>query len=444
MILLSIITIVSLIIGTLFGLRLASKFNKNSTPEGINNLETKIFHIKKENDRLIETNEKEKDKNSILIEQKTTAENNLLHERQRNDNIEKLRQEMTDVFKLSSNTAMSQQTDELKKKHQEWLTPQINDINERFIKFNNQQVELKTVFNESFTSLNNMNLRIENETKRLRKVLTTPSKAQGTAVEDYLEVLLNGFHIPFEKEKFHKGVDGEKSKIPDFKVNIGVGKTLFIDAKATLFDYDRACEFDDNSIEKTEAMKKHIVAIKSRIDNLSSKNYEALDDNSPNFVYMFLPSDGALIEAQNFDSKLIEYAITKRVSLVSPALLGGMLFMASYLWKVDKQLGSVKDILKVANTISDKINGVVDGISSARDGLKKADDGYQKVITVIEGKGGILSCGRTLSKLQAGGKKSLEQNMKDKGLGLQFNDDQLEKITENDVDDFDKIAEDNK
>ena len=119
---------------------------------------------------------------------------------------------------------------------------------------------------------------------------------------------------------------------PDLTVRLPEKRAVVVDAKASTAAYLEAHQSDDEAVQDA-ALKRHAGALRSQVDDLSGKNYGALVEGSLDFVVMFVPGDQFLAAALNANPSLIEYAMTKRVAIATPASLVSLLWAVANGWQ---------------------------------------------------------------------------------------------------------------
>src|SRR5690606_6957962 len=121
-------------------------------------------------------------------------------------------------------------------------------------------------------------------------------------------------------------------RLPDFILKLPDDKHVVLDSKVSLVDYDRALSAQTDD-ERRVALDAHVRAVRNHIDDLTKKDYSGLPGlGSPGFVLMFMPIEGAYIEAMRHDPSLFDDGCRKNVILVSHTTLMPILKTVSNLW----------------------------------------------------------------------------------------------------------------
>ncbi|MFF4598713.1 DNA recombination protein RmuC [Amycolatopsis sp. CA-161197] len=124
---------------------------------------------------------------------------------------------------------------------------------------------------------------------------------------------------------------GGGSVKPDMVLRVGGGRTVPVDAKASMAIWAEAVETDDPE-ERLDALRAHVRQIRSRAAELAGKGYQRWADAIYGTI-MFVPSDAAVVAALDTDPELLRWLIDRRVFLCGPTgfgvLASAALFAAS-------------------------------------------------------------------------------------------------------------------
>ena len=250
-----------------------------------------------------------------------------------------------------------------------------------------------------------------------RTLVTGGGQKQGAWGQLILE------HILENKLQFTKGEEFEVQKsfntndgrlIPDVIVHFPDGRDVIIDSKVSLTAWDRYVNATEES-EKTEALNDHRRSIKAHIDSLASKNYQNIKDiNSLDTVIMFCPNEPSISSLGDISRNIMDYAISKKITLVGPSMLYFALKTVEYFWKTEKQSKNVQNIIDLANKVSAQAAEIYDSAKTAQESMEKSMNKLDNVMGKIkDGKGSLLS--RILKMISIGGlspKKEIPNNVK--------------------------------
>lgn len=123
--------------------------------------------------------------------------------------------------------------------------------------------------------------------------------------------LREGLHFTVQTD-----VAGGGAAKPDLLLTVGGGRTVPVDAKASLACWAEAVETDDPD-ERLDALRVHVRNLRSRAAELAGKNYQRWADAIYGTV-MFVPSDAAVVAALDTDPELLRWLLDRRVFLCGP------------------------------------------------------------------------------------------------------------------------------
>ncbi|PAF43109.1 DNA recombination protein RmuC [Helicobacter sp. 11S02629-2] len=273
-----------------------------------------------------------------------------------------------------------------------------------------KQTELKT----SLKHLIDLNKDMDDTTKALTKALKGDSKAQGDWGEMILERMLEASGLTKDREFFVQAnlKDEDSNNLrPDVIIKLPDEKVVIVDSKVSLSAYASYCETQELSF-----LDENLVNIKNHIEGLSKKQYQNLDiyndtlskeklgfkieQSSFQYVIMFIPVEGAYIEALKKDSSLVTKAYEKKILLASGSTLMPILYIIAKIWQDAARDKNINEIIKQVNNIIAKFENFENDVRSIGTNLDKAKDHYEKALIKVSGKGSIKSSITTLKKLK--------------------------------------------
>ena len=362
--------------------------------------EKEFFRQQKDELTLVLTkNESEKEFLTTKLKEKT-QETELLQE--------KFSKEFENLANKILEEKSSKFTEQNKENIKNILTPlqeKIKDFEQKVEFSQKENISIHSALKQQLIDLQNQNIRITKEAENLTKALKGDSKIQGNWGELVLEKVL-------EKSNLEKGreytiqesftrEDGTRA-IPDVVIHLPDGKKMIIDSKVSLTDYERFI----NAEEETKALylKQHVASIKRHIDQLSSKKYEDLYIDSPDFVLMFIPIEPAFAIALQNDDSLYTKAFAQNIVIVTPTTLLATLRTIDSMWTNQKQQENAYEISRQAGALYDKFEGFVTDLIKIGKKMDEAKSEYGNAMNkLVDGKGNIV---RSIEKLKIMGVKS--------------------------------------
>ena len=337
------------------------------------------------------------------IQLKTTLEEKEKNYAEKLEFVDQLKTQVNSDFKTLASDILKNDRDQLKVDNSDLLTPlqtQLKSFRERIETITKEQVEERTTLKEQIKSLHEANIDTQQSAQNLTNALTYDNKLQGDWGEEILSSLLSsyGFQegVEFDLQKQHKNEAGEKFK-PDVILHLPEGKDVVIDSKVSLKDYVDYVADQSNE----EALKKHIASIDTQIKNISIKEYENLEGvRSLDFIFVFIPIEGALLLALQHKHSLFDDALKKNIMLVSPSMLSMSLKTVNFMWQTDKQNKNADEIARQAAGMYDKLALFIDDLDKIEGQLDKTKEGFSSARNKLStGKGNLISRAERLKTL---------------------------------------------
>ncbi|WP_158637211.1 DNA recombination protein RmuC [Arenimonas daejeonensis] len=286
-------------------------------------------------------------------------------------------------------------------------------VSDSYEKENNSRVALQTRLDD----LVRLNQTLGQEAQTLSRALSSDNRSQGYWGELKLERLLETAALEkgrdyFTQESFKDG-DGDRYR-PDAVLRLPEDKSIIIDAKMVLLDYQRACEASDEA-EREAHFGRHVVALRNHVKQLGEKDYSRLEGlTSPELVLMFVPVEAAFLEALRRDPQLYGYAFDRKIILVGPSNLLASLKLVAQIWRTEHQNANAKAISDRASALYDKFVGFTDDLLKVGEAIKRAQDMHAGALDKLsQGRGNLVRQAEMLRKLGVAPSKKLPASLQD-------------------------------
>jgi len=308
----------------------------------------------------------------------------------------------------------SKLTDQNKSNIDQLLSPlktQIDGFKSRIEQVYTTETADRSALRTQIESLTKLNLQMTEEAKNLTLALKGGSKSQGDWGEMILEKVLetSGLikDVEFTIQASFKSDEGSDLR-PDVIINLPERRHFVIDSKVSLTAYERYCNMTDEK-DRNVALKEHIQSIRAHVDELAEKKYHDLYQITvPDFVFMFVPVEPALLIAVREDQTLFNYAFKKNVVLLTPSTLLATLKTVEYMWKQEKQTRNAKEIARRSGALYDKFMGLYDDLLDIGKKLDSTTSVYHSALNKLKtGKGNLIKSLDDIKKLGAKTSKEL-------------------------------------
>lgn len=345
------------------------------------------------------------------LEERLTAQDELLLE------SKQVREKLSEEFKnianeviVANNTKFSNETSE---KITGTLTPfkeRLKEFQETVEKIREAEVREATDLKKEIQTIKELNEKLSLDANNLANALKTDVKKVGNWGELVLERILEASGLRKPSEYILQGSqmdlrndDGGLQK-PDAIIMLPENKHLIVDSKVSLKSFE-AYHSAHNESEKDEALKSFKKSVEEHIKDLASKKYYFIDKLiSPDFVFLFMPTEGAYYLWVSSGGDTIKTAKERNICIVSPTTLIPTLKTVATIWRHDRQNKNAAMIAKLAGDVHDKfaiLEEYIDKLDDSIDKSRKNFEEFKKRLTT--GKGNVV---RSLNNLKVLGAKT--------------------------------------
>ena len=335
---------------------------------------------------------------------------------------EKTHQQMLDGFRIAAGEAFSKavetadkQKESSFKKATEDLRQDLGGYIEAIQDAKEKDIARVATLGAKVDNVSALGTSLAQETRELTLALRGDSQAQGAWGEVVVENLLQSMGFvegrDYIKQEWDKGKNGEKGKRADFILKLPENRQVVIDSKVSLTAYTEFVNAEDDAASDS-AMKAHCRSIREHSRKLATKNYEDMEGyNTPDFVLMVVPLEGAFIDAMRADQNLYEdLLLDRRVKVVSGSSLMLTLMLIQELWKREKQTSNQKEIVERGGRLHDKVVLFLETFTALGYELGQATDAYEKALEQLSsGSGNVIRQTEMLKELGSKTKKDLRE-----------------------------------
>lgn len=362
----------------------------------INNKQDIILNLKLDNTRL-----------------QTKLASELSNLEQQRVELEKVKQQLSHEFTSLSSKIFNDASTQNKLNLADILNPlaeKIKDFERKVDNVYREEGQERATLKEQIKNLMSLNQVMSTQTHNLTTALKTNYKTQGSWGEMVLENLLNlagliqGREYIIQNSQYSE--DGRLFR-PDVIVNLPDNRIFVIDSKVSLNAYERYYSATSDS-DKEQALKEHIKAVNNHIVALSNKNYTKLYQNqSLDFVLMFLPIESAFALALSHNQDLFNNAFKHNIILVSPTTLLATMRTVAHIWRTEKYINSATEIANEGGRIIDKLNVFLDVMTALDRALIQARNKYDEARSKLTNQQGVINIAKKLQTLGVKAQKDI-------------------------------------
>lgn len=332
--------------------------------------------------------------------------------------LQQMQQRLTTEFENIANKVLQQRQEELSRQSSKQigdilqpLTERIKDFRDQVNTAFSQETREKASLQAELKQLIELNQTLSKDATNLTQALKGDVKKQGNWGEFILEKVLeaSGLRkgVEYDREVVVHGVDGETLR-PDVIIRMPDNKQIIVDSKVSLVAYEQLQHAESDEQYKT-LVKAHVESLKQHVKELYDKQYQlATGLNTPDFVLMFVPIEASYSVAIQADSTLYDYALQRKIVIVSPTTLLATLHTIRYVWKQENQNKNALEIARLAGAMYDKLCNMIEDFRKVQKSLDAAQKAYDEAIKKLsEGNGNVLRTADRIRELGAKASKSL-------------------------------------
>ena len=365
---------------------------------------------------------------------------------------EKTHQQMLDGFRIAAGEAFSKAVETADKQKESSFRKATEDLRqdlggyiEAIQDAKEKDIARAATLGAKVDNVSALGTSLAQETRELTLALRGDSQTQGAWGEVVVENLLQSMGFvegrDYIKQEWDKGKNGEKGKRADFILKLPENRQVVIDSKVSLTAYTEFVNAEDDATSDS-AMKAHCRSIREHSKKLATKNYEDMEGyNTPDFVLMVVPLEGAFIDAMRADQNLYEdLLIDRRVKVVSGSSLMLTLMLIQELWKREKQSSNQKEIVERGGRLHDKVVLFLETFTALGYELGQATDAYEKALEQLSsGSGNVIRQTEMLKELGSKTKKDLREKSGLRSLAERAEEE--ESLPESSSEDHDRLGE---
>jgi len=336
--------------------------------------------------------------------------------------LDEAKQKLGNEFKLLANQIFEEKGKAFSEQNRSGMDEILKPVREQLGEFRKRVDEVhlndskdRASLKEHLAQLEKLNRQMSEDAVGLTHALKGESKTQGNWGEMILERILETSGLREGHEFLREDsttIDVNKRLRPDVIVRMPGEKHIIIDSKVSLTDYERAVGTVDVG-ERKKHIKAHVNSMKSHIKGLAGKHYAQLPGlNSPDYVLMFMPIEGAYMMAIEEDQGIFEAAFDKGVAVVTPSTLYATLKLVEQLWRYERQSENVVKLIDRAGKLHDKMASFVESFEEIGSRIEQAQKAYDTSLNRIKtGPGNVISQIATLGNLAGKTKKELPKHL---------------------------------
>ena len=320
--------------------------------------------------------------------------------------------QLTDTFQTTATVALQNNREQFLELAKENLGTTLEAAKSEFHQRHQQFQELVKPLSENYGKLNpqietltQQVGAITSETARLSGALKGDNRAVGNWGEIQLHRVVEMAGMTDYCDFAEQQTAGNSQERPDLIVNLPEQRTVIVDAKASTAAYLEISEAPDAESAQA-AYDRHAAALRRQVDSLSGKEYGAKDANSLNFVVMFVPGDQFLSAALNAYPGLIDYAMSKRVAIATPASLIAMLWAVANGWQQYEVAHNAEELRRIGAEMHRSLAEFITAYGRVEQRIRQAVEAFNTSVRVMENQ--VLDPAREMASMGVGNADGLK------------------------------------
>ena len=336
--------------------------------------------------------------------------------------MEKIKSEMENTFKALAGDIFEDKSEKFKELNSgqinqilQPLQTKINEFQKKVESIHTENIKNAVSLKQQVVDLTTLNQKMSEDANNLTKALKGDVKAQGNWGELVLEKILERSGLregeEFQAQSSFVGDDGKRVQ-PDIVVYLPDDKHLVVDSKVSIIAYTEFINSECDE-ERDNFSGKLVHSLKTHISDLAQKHYHSAKGiNSPDFVMMFVHSEGAFSIAMQTWDNLFQYAWDKNIVIVSPTTLLATLRTVASIWLQQRQTENVLKIADESGKLYDKFVGFLGDMKEIEKGIEKAQTSYLGAMNKLKtGKGSLVTRAEKIRQLGAKTKKKIDEQL---------------------------------
>lgn len=300
------------------------------------------------------------------------------------------------------------------------MKTQMKEFREKVESIHTEDTKQQAEMGATIKLLMEQNSQLSEDAGALTTALRGEHRTQGVWGEMQLERVLEASGLTkgreYDTQRSYRGSEGNLLR-PDAVVHLPEDKHLIIDAKTSLSAFLRCVEAETEE-DAQAALGEHAKAVEDRVNELAGRDYNAIPElNSPEFVFLFVPSEPALQAALQHNEKLLGAAMEQKVFIVSPTTLLPSLLIVAQLWRNAAQEQNTLKIIEAANGLLDQVRLVVEAMGEVGERLGRTRESYDTAMKRLHtGRGNLIKKAADFEELGVEAKKALSESLPDELL----------------------------
>ena len=308
-------------------------------------------------------------------------------------------------FEVLANKLLEEKGKKFTDANKELLAPlkeQLGEFRKRMEHVHEKSVETNASLLTKIGEVQNLNQQLSTDAKQLTTALSGGSQNIGAWGEMILEKILESSGLvkgrEYETQTSFRD-DDQKLLRPDAIIHLPRERDVVIDSKLSLIYYNKSMGAED-IVERNRFLKEHADAMRKHVKDLSGKYNNIAEIRTLDSTLMFVPIEGALVEALKIHKDLQDEAFTKGIILASPSTLMVALKSVHHIWSTERREHNIEELSKEVIAFLDKLSNFSASLEEVGSALGKAKLSYETAHKrLISGNGSVARRAEKIKEL---------------------------------------------
>lgn len=318
--------------------------------------------------------------------------------------LEQASQQLGEQFKATAADVLQANSRQFMELSEQNLGKTMADAKSELERRHTQFQELVKPLSENYTKLNpqiesltRQSQSLAAETGKLSSALTDVRQV-GHWGEVQLRKVVEMANMTAYSDFAEQETIGSSQDRPDLIVRLPEGRSVVIDAKASIAAALEAQAAVDDTAANA-AWERHAANLKAQVTNLSRKKYGSVVEGSLDFVVMFVPGDQFLAAALKSDPGLVDYAMSQRIALATPATLIAMLWAVNSGWQKWEFARNAEEIRRLGSDMHDRLLAFLRHYATVQNRLTQTVNAFNTSVGTLESR--VMVSARRMAEMRA-------------------------------------------
>ena len=248
------------------------------------------------------------------------------------------------------------------------------DVTNRLNELNSELQNLRESSSRQYGSVEEAVSALAKRTDNLKDILSNSQK-RGQWGERLAEDILRSAGF-VEGKNYSKQQQIEGGGKPDYRFEMPPDRVLFMDVKFPLDQYSQYVASEDEAV-RAIAKRQFLDALHGHIAALAKRDYVDNDNNTIDYVLMFVPNESISSFVHEADPQLIDTALEQKVVLCTPLTLYAFLVVIRQATDSFHTEQNAADIMRRINLFNKEWTKYTEAVESV-------EEQFKKMLTAIE------------------------------------------------------------